>query len=424
MDVVDDPGRLDIAAVVRPGDRVAWGQGAAEPLPLTRALMAQRHRVGGRFGVFVGATWSDTLDPSHSDVVDFQSYCGAGRNRRLAEAGVLDILCCHYSAFERALGPGGTNRVDVLLLQLAPPGSDGRYSLAVSHEYLVPLVDSARVVVAEVNAAAPWTHGVRSLSAQDIDILVRTDRPLLEASQAEASEEDAAIARHVSSLVEDGATLQIGIGTLPEAVLRHLCGHRDLGIHSGAIGDAVADLTEQGVITNARKSVDRGVTVCGVMMGSRRVHEHAHRNLAVQFRPTSYTHDLRTLAAIDGLVAINSAIEVDLTGQINAELAGGRYVGAVGGALDFMRGAGLSRGGLSIVALPSRSKGVSRIVAALDGPVSTPRSDAALIVTEHGIADLRGASVAQRIRRLLHIAHPDDRAALEQRIGSTRRSFA
>ena len=332
------------------------------------------------------------------------------------------MLPCHYSELGGALSRGGANPIDVLLLQVAPAGADRRYSLSVAHEYLVPLVDSARVVVAEVNASAPWTFGDRSVGDNDIDVMVHTDRPLPELPRSEPSPTDIAIARNVASCIDDGATLQLGIGSLPETVLAQLSDRRDLGIHSGAVGDAVADLTERGVITNARKTLDVGASVAGVMMGSRRIHDFAHRNAKLQFRATSYTHAASTLAAIDRLVAINSAIEVDLTGQINAEVASGRYVGAVGGALDFIRGARLSRGGLSIIALPSRAGDRSRIVPQLSGPVSTPRSDAALIVTEFGIADLRGASVSQRVQRMLSIAHPDDREALERAAASAWRT--
>ncbi|HSV79253.1 MAG TPA: acetyl-CoA hydrolase/transferase C-terminal domain-containing protein [Ramlibacter sp.] len=409
-----EPHALDYGRLVRPGDRVAWGQAAAEPINLTRTLVAQRHRIGGRFSVFMGAAWTDTVQPECADVMDIQSYSGAGFNRALAQAGVLDVLCSHYSTFERALAPGGPCRVDVLLLQLAPPGPDGRFSLSVAHEYLVPLVGSSRVVIAEVNAAAPWTFGSHTLSEADIDVAIWTDRPLPKPSGSPAGPIEQAIATRAAEHIEDGATLQLGVGTLPESVLSRLTDRRDLGIHSGAIGDAVADLSDAGVITNARKAIDRGLTIAGVMMGSRRLHAHAHRNPAVQFRPTSYTHDVRVLAALDGLVAINAAVEVDLTGQVNAEEARGRYVGAVGGALDFMRGAQLARGGLSIITLPSRAGAAPRIVAKLQGPVSTPRSDVALVVTEHGVADLRGASIAQRVQRMLAVAHPDDRSELER----------
>lgn len=361
-----------------------------------------------------GAAWSDTVQPEHTDVVEPCAYTGAG-HRGLAEAGVLDVLPSHYSTFGAVLGYGPM-KVDVLLVQVAP-GSPGQYSLSIAHEYLVPLIDSARVVIAEVNDQAPWTHGARVLTDADIDVAVHASRPPIESRRAAPSDTDRAIARHVAALIEDGATLQLGLGGLPDAVLSALAGHRDLGVHSGAIGDGVAELMARGVITNARKPFDRGQTVAGVLMGTRRIYDFADRNPAIQMRATAYTHDLDVLAAIDRFVALNAVLEVDLTGQINAEAVGGRYVGAVGGALDFLRGAHRSRGGLPIVALPSRTTGVrpaSRIVAQLNGPVSTPRSDTSIVVTEFGVADLRGLTLRQRVRRMLDIAHPDERAALER----------
>ncbi|MCG5073955.1 acetyl-CoA hydrolase/transferase family protein [Paraburkholderia tagetis] len=417
---VVEAGVLDFARYVRPGDLVAWGQCGAEPCTLTAQLMAQRHAIaarggerdgGGRFRVFIGASWSETLDPAHADVVDFLAYGAAGTNRRLERAGVLDILPCHYSQF-REVFKHGPNRVDVLLLQVAPADEAGRYSLSIAHEYLVPLIESARVVIAEVNAAAPWTYGERMLRAEDFDVLVHTERMPLEVPVAQAGEVESRIASRVANLVEDGATLQLGLGALPEAIAARLSDRRDLGVHTGTIGDAIAGLVEAGVVTNARKTRDAGVCIAGTMMGSRRVYDFAHRNAQVQFRSTAYTHDIDVLGSIDRFVAINSALEVDLSGQVNAEVAAGRYVGAVGGALDFMRGAARSRGGMAIVALASSTRHGSRIVARLSGPVSTPRSDAAVIVTEHGVADLRGLTLAQRVERMLAIAPPEFREAL------------
>lgn len=403
---------FDIARHVRPGDVVAWGQGGGEPLTLTQALVARRAAVGGRFTVMIGASWSDTLAPEHADVIDVISYCGTGGNRKLAEAGMLDVLPVHYSQFAQALAHG-PNRVDVLLLHVAKVPGEDAYSLSIAYEYLVPLLATARVVIAEVNAQAPSTCSTTRLRASDFDVIVPTDRAPLELARAQAGDVEWRVARHAASLIEDGATLQCGMGALPEAILAALGDRRDLGIHSGTIGDAVADLCEQGVITNARKPVDRGVTVAGTMMGTRRVYAFAHANPAVQFRPTTYTHDIDVLARIDRFTAINSAIEVDLTGQVNAEVAGGRYVGAVGGSIDFLRGAARARGGLPLIALPSTARGASRIVARLGGPVSTPRADAGVIVTEHGIADLRGLTLRQRVRRMLELAAPALRASLE-----------
>ena len=407
---------LDFAGIVRPGDSVTWSQATAEPVPLTRALMAQRHAIGD-FKVFLGMNNSDTLKSEHADCIAFSSYCGTGGNRALAKAGKLDILPCHYSQLPQLI-QSGMLKIDVLILQLAPADQTGAYSLGIAHEFLIQALDTARVVIAEVNDQAPWTYGERPVRDADLDYIVRTSRPPLELFQPTPGEVELAIARHVAGLIEDGATLQFGLGAMPEAILAALGDRRDLGIHSGTIGDGIVDLTRSGVITNARKSIDRGVTVAGIMMGSRRLYDLAHRNPAIQFRSTNYVHHAEVLARIDRFVALNTAIEVDLTGQVNAEVAGGLYIGAVGGALDFLRGAARSRGGVPVVALPSTAgdgaKRSSRIAARLSGPVSTPRSDAGVIATEYGIADLRGQVLSERRRRMIAIAHPDFRAALER----------
>jgi acetyl-CoA hydrolase len=406
-----DAATLDFGAHVRPGDTVLWGQSSAEPLPLTRALMAQRHAVGGRFRVFLGIGAYDTVQPEHLDCIDAFAYCGTGTNRTLVRSGHLDILPCHYARIPDLIRSGPL-RIDVLLLQLAGPDASGEYSLGIAHEFLYAALETARVVIAEVNAEAPWTFGSRSVRAEELDLIVHTRRPIVVDEGRPPSEIEAAIAGHVAGLIEDGATLQFGLGAIPEAVLSRLNGHRDLGVHSGTIGDGVAELMEAGVITNARKGRDVGATVTGLMSGSTRLHRFAHRNAQVQFRATEYTHAPEVLASLPRFTAINSALQVDLGGQINAEVAGGRYVGAVGGALDFLRGAARSPNGLPIIALPSRAGETSRIVAHIDGPVTTPRSDAALIVTEYGVADLRGATLAERARRLIAIAHPDMREML------------
>jgi acyl-CoA hydrolase len=407
---------LEFAACVKPGDRIAWGQAGAEPLALTQALMAQRAAIG-RFSAFIGITWSDIANPGHADHVRFTSYCGAGHNRRLAKAGLLDVLPCHYSQLPDMIRTGRL-KIDVLMLQVAPPDSRGRFSLSIAHEYLVAALDAARVVVVEINDQAPWTFGERSLGESDIDIAVLTSRVPLTPKSSAPSADELAVAGRVGALIEDGSTLQFGIGSLPEAVLRSLSGHRNLGVHTGALLDAAADLAAQGIINNEKKSVDPGLTVAGVMLGGRSVYDYAHRNPRVQFRSIDYTHSAQVLAAQDRFVSINSAIEVDLTGQINAEVAGGLYVGAVGGAIDFMRGAHRSKGGLPIVALPSTAgsggRRTSRIVAKLSGPVSTPRSDAGLIVTEHGVADLRGLSLAQRIPLMIALADGEFRDGLAE----------
>ena len=399
---------LDFGTLVRAGERVSWGQAGGEPLTLTGALMAQRARIG-RFDVVLGISLSETPDPAFADHVRFSAYCGTAGNRRLAQAGLLDIQAVNYSRIADAIAP-----IDVLLLHLPPP-RDGHYSFGIAQEYLVPLVDRARLVIAEINDRVPWTYGERTLTEADIDIVVETSRPPATLAAARIGPAEEAIARTIAGLVEDGSTLQLGIGALPEALLRGLRGHRDLGIHSGVIGDGVADLMDAGIITNARKSVDAGVTVAGLLLGSERLYRFAHLNPSVRLRQTANVHGAAPLARHDRFVALNAAIEVDLTGQINAEVAAGLYVGAVGGAGDFLRAAHLSKGGLPIVGLPSTGgrNAASRIVANLSGPVSTSRADAGIIVTEHGMADLRGRTLRERRRLLIDIAAPEARAALE-----------
>jgi acetyl-CoA hydrolase len=229
------------------------------------------------------------------------------------------------------------------------------------------------------------------------------------------SKVEVAVARHVASLVPDRATVQLGVGTLPVAVARALGGHRDLGVHSGVVSDVLVDLVEQGVVTNAYKGRDAGRTVTGGLFGTQRLRDFAQQSGSIDMRSVEYTHHIGVTASLAQFHSINSAIEVDLSGQANAEVAADRYLGAVGGQVDFVRGGSASVGGRSIIALPSTTPDGrhSRIVATLQGhPVTTARSDVDVIVTEYGVAHLRGCSLRERARRLLAIAHPDHREAL------------
>ncbi|MBW3098171.1 acetyl-CoA hydrolase/transferase family protein [Pseudohoeflea coraliihabitans] len=394
---------LDFARLVEPGDHVVWGQACGEPLALTDKLMQQRQRIG-HFEVFLGISLAGSADPAFADHVRFSSFCATAGNRRLAAAGKLDILPLHYSQLPGVLG----KRVDVLLLQLARhPG--GSFRLAASCDYLLDLIPRARLVVAEVNAQAPCSDV--PIDPASIDLLIATDYPPATLNPVAATPLDEAIAGHVAALVEDGATLQFGLGSTPEAVARLLADRRDLGLHAGILSDAAMDLITAGVITNAKKPFDQGLSVTGGLLGSSALLAFANDNPGLAMRPISYTHNLQTIARLPRFTAINSAIEVDLSGQANTETVGRRYVGTIGGALDFARGAAASKGGKAILALPStvtlRDGSVkSRIVRSLAGPATIPRADAGIIVTEHGIADLRQASLAERARRLIAIADP------------------
>lgn len=410
-EVFDGTSELDLTRYIRAGDLVVWGQACAEPLSLTELLMEQRAEIG-RFRCFLGIPASATVRPEHADHVSLASYCGSGANRALHQAGVLDVLPCHYSALPSLLS-GGALHADVVLVQVSPRDRYGRHSLGLASDYIAAALATARVVIAEINDQVPRTLGSPTLSQDDFDVVVRTSRPPAEVAPRPSGPVTARIAANVAGLIEDGATLQFGIGALPEAVLAALADRRHLGVHSGLVNDSAADLMAAGVITNERKTVDSGKSVTGLLMGTRKLFDFAEGNPAIELRETGYTHHPEVLAAQDCLVAVNSALEVDVSGQVNAETAGDDYVGAVGGAVDFLRGAARARGGLPIIALPATAGGRSRIASALSGPVSTARSDAGLVVTEFGVADLRGQPLSVRRERLIAIAHPDHRPALD-----------
>lgn len=400
---------VDLAHVIRAGDRVLCGQGCAEAVALTGRLAAVRERVGP-FEVFVGPVFSDSFADAPAAGLRFASYGAMGRAARLARAGVLEVWPIHYGTLAAGFADG-TIRADVVLLQLAA-GPEG-YAAALANDYTVAAARHARCVVGEVNRRAPWCHGAELDPAIRIDAVVETDRDPVPLAPATVGEAERAIARHVAALVPDGATLQIGIGAIPDAVLSELGGHRDLGIHSGLIGDRVVALIAGGAVTNGRKAVDPGLTVSNTAFGTERLFRFIDRNPAVRLRPASHTHAPAVLAAQERMTAINAAIEVDLSGQINAELADGAPVGGVGGLVDFTRGARASRGGRAIVALRSTDRGgaISRIVPRV-AAVTVARSDVDTVVTEHGVAQLAHRGPAERARALIAIAAPQHRDAL------------
>jgi acyl-CoA hydrolase len=399
---------IDLRPHLRPGDHVLVGQGTAEPRALLEALIEQRHELPP-VRVFVGASYTGLLQPEHADVLTLSSFGGIGRTGALASAGVVDILPVHLGTLP-ALIRSGRLPVDVVLCQLSEAGSDGVHSLGLLADYLPAAIDRARVVLAEVNPHVPFTFGDTLVPASRLARTVRDERPLIAVALRPPLPEDELIADHVAALIPDGATIQAGVGGTPEAVLRRLGQRRDLGIHSGLLSDAMVDLIVSGAVTNARKEIDGGTTVVGALLGTDRLYAWADRNPLLTMRSLDHTHAAGVLASFRSLHAINSTIEVDLSGQFNAEVAAGRYVGAIGGQGAFARAGATAPNGRSIIAMPSTAAGgsVSRIVATLSAPVvSTARSDADIVVTEHGVADLRGATLRERRERLLAIAAPD-----------------
>lgn len=375
---------VDLASVVRPGDGIICGQACAEPQTLLEELVAQRAGLAGA-RLFLGATYSGIVRPEHADDLRLSSYGAIGQGRVLAKAGVLEILPVPYSQLGGLIRSGKIG-CDVVMLQVSPPNARGEYSLGLGADYLIPAIETARIVVAEVNDQVPWTHGERVFGKEDFSLMLQSSRPPASPPAPRRTGLEDTIGRHAAAWVPDGATLEFGIGALPDAVCAFLQDHRRLAVHSGTVGD--------GVVKLGPERID-----CAMLIGSRPLFDFAHENPAVRLRSSEYTHSAKVLSGIERFAAINSAVEVDLTGQVNSEVANGGYVGAVGGAPDFARAAAQSPGGVSIIMIPS-----SRIVERLNGPVTVGRSDAGIIVTEKGAADLRGCSLKERERRMAAIA--------------------
>lgn len=415
--------RLDLSEYIRPGDGILFQQGCGEALSLTEKLVAQRAGYSGA-SIFFGSGFSKTFQPEHADHLRFKGFGGIGTLRKLAAAGQLDPVPCHISSIEPLIRSGGI-RTDVVLLQVSPANEKGEHSFGLVNDYVRAAMSKARVVIAEINAQVPWTPCDQPLEPGEITVAVETDRAPLELPAAPFGELERSIAAHLAEFIPDRATLQVGIGAVPEAIVAMMSDRRGLGVHSGMIGDSVVELMERGVITNENKGLDPGVTISGVLFGTTRLYRFAHRNPQVRLCPTSYTHSLSTLSKLRNLVSINSALEVDLTGQVNAEAIGSDHIGAVGGQVDFVRAAVQSDGGVSIIALPATGKkGDSKIVSRLSGPVTTARSDVDVIATEHGAVRLRGLSIRERVRAMVSIAAPEHRDALMRDARETWKDIA
>jgi len=410
--------RLRFADHVRPHDVIGWPQGPGEPLALTQALVAQRADLI-RPTLFFGLSSSDTLRPELAEHFAFRALNGAGTNRRISA--LADIVPCHVSSIPSLLRSGALH-VDLALIQVRPL-PDGGFTLGVIADFTRALIQRARVVIALVNPSLPATRGDAFVATEDIDILVEKDDRIIDMPDPEPSPLERAVAAQVAALIPDRATVQLGIGTLPAAVAYALSSHRGLGVHSGVVSDVLVDLVERGVVTNAHKGRDVGRTVTGGLFGTQRLRDFAERSGTIDMRSADYTHDIAVTSTLALFHTVNSAIEVDLSGQANAEIAAGRYLGAVGGQVDFVRAGAASPGGRSIIAFASATPDGkhSRIVASLAGrPVTTARSDVDVIVTEYGAAQLRGCPLGERARRLVAIAHPDHREALERALRDER----
>ena len=406
------PDTLDLADHIRPNDHLVLSEAAGEPQTLAEMLVNQRQSLQC-VNVFLGVGVSTTFQPDQADHLVFTGTGAAMTYRRLVRDGALSVISHHFSDLPGLLR-SGLIRCDVVMIQLSAPNERGEYSFGLSCDYLRGAMAQARLVIAEINDQLPQTPCEHPVRADEIDIAIHTSRPPLEWPAPVVGELEQRIAAQVASLIPDRATLQMGLGAMPEALCSQLHGHRELGIHSGMLGDGFVHLVDQGVVTNAHKEVDAGISVAAVLIGTQVLYRHVHRNPSFRLCEAQVTHGAASLARFKRFHSVNSALEVDLTGQVNSEAIGRDFLGTIGGQVDFVRAATLSDGGRSIIALPSTARQSSRIVSQLSGPVTTARSDVDVIVTEHGAAHLRGLSGRDRARAMIAIAAPPHREQLER----------
>lgn len=403
---------LDYRSFARPGDRIVVSQMSGEPLSLTRQLVAQRHDLED-IEVFIGVLNETAFTAASADRLRFRSFGAMGNARPLHAAGALAVVPVSLGRIGPAIMNGSIG-CDIALVQLTPMGDPDRFGFGVTCDYMRAAIDRARVVVAEVNLAAPRTSGSDFVRRDEIDILVESDQtPTLPDARMPGAL-DRLIAANVIDLIEDGATLQVGIGGVPDAVLGAIGDRRNLGYHGGMLSDGAASLMRSGALTNAHKSVDAGTSVTAIISGSRDLFRFADGNPRIGLRRSDYTNDVAVIAAQARFIGINSALEVDLTGAVNAEAIGGRYIGGTGGLPDFAMGAAAARDGRSVIALPATAADGtrSRIVPHLHGPVTVPAYLADVVATEFGRAELRGRSLAERACALIAVAAPQARDRL------------
>jgi 4-hydroxybutyrate CoA-transferase len=337
-----------------------------------------------------------------------------GSTRKAVEEGRADYTPCFFHEapkfFREGLLP-----VDVVFLQLSEPDEAGNCSFGISVDYTQPAAAASKLIIAQINKNMPYTYG-NGINLSDIDYIVEKDEPLIELQPPTIGDMEKKIGGYVASLIHDGDTLQLGIGAIPDAVLSFLGDKKDLGIHSEMFSDGVVDLAEKGVVTNKKKTIDNGKFISCFLMGTKKLYDFVDHNPDVEIKPVDYTNDPFVVSKIDNIISINSAMQVDLMGEVNAEMIGLRQFSGVGGQVDFVRGASRAKGGKAIIAMPSTTgKGkISKIVAFLDkgAAVTTSRNDVDYIVTEYGIAPMKAKTLKQRAAALINIAHPDFRPEL------------
>lgn len=405
----------DALRAVRRGARVFVGSGCAEPVLLVEALAARDDVADVEVLHIMTVGHAPYAQAAHAGRFRHNAFFIGSNVREAVAAGQADYTPVFLSEIP-ALFRSRRLKIDVALVTVSPPDRHGWCSLGVSVDIVKTAVECAAVVVAEVNPTMPRTHGAGFVHVSEIDAFVRNDRPILELAPPAADEVSRAIGRFCADLIDHGSTLQLGIGAIPNAVLERLGDKRDLGLHTEMVSDGILPLIESGVVTGRAKTVHPRKAVTSFCIGSRRLYDYVNDNPYFEFLPTEFVNDPQVIARNDRMVSLNSALQVDLTGQVCADSIGTRFYSGIGGQVDFIRGAARSRGGRSILALPSTAKdgSLSRLVPTLSegAGVVTTRGDVHYVVTEHGIADLKGRTVRERALALISIADPKFRGEL------------
>ncbi|MBC7617109.1 MAG: acetyl-CoA hydrolase/transferase family protein [Pedobacter sp.] len=402
---------------VKSGNRVFIHGGAATPVPLVGALQLRHHALQDIELVSITTLGDVNFDnPAHQKSFFFNSLFVSNATRNVVNSEHGDYVPIFLSQipqlFRKNILP-----IDVALIQVSPPDLHGFCSLGTSVDIARAVVDTAKYIIAQVNPLMPRTHGDGFVHIDKIDALVWYNRPLPEIDYSnEVNDAVKKIGLHVASLVEDGATLQMGIGSIPDQVLKNLTHHQNLGMHTEMFSDGVIPLMESGVINNTQKKLNKGLSVTSFITGTRRLYDFVDDNPAIRLMDISYVNDTSIIRQNPKVTAINSAIEIDLTGQVCSDSIGTYQYSGIGGQMDFIHGASLSEGGKPIIAIPSQTnKGISRIVPFLKegAGVVTTRGHVHWVVTEYGIVNLFGKSLKKRAQALIGIAHPDHREMLE-----------
>lgn len=402
---------------IKSGDTIYLADTAGEPEVLVEAFIASKERLKG-LTIIGGHTLGKApyVQSSMGEYFHFFTIMTGVDVRRSVNDRMADYIPIRLFDIPRLFAPGGPWPLDAALITVSPPDSSGFCSLGVTVNFTLDAALNARIVIAEVNKRMPRTAGNCLLHVDQIDFMVPSDRQLLQLPPPPADEKNLAIAKNVCQLIPDGATLQTGSGAVPESMLGLLADKRNLGIHTGMLSEGIVDLVQKGAVTNMEKPINRGKIVASVMWGTDKLYRWADNNPLIEMHPVGYTHNPWVIAKLPKFIAVNSAVEVDLTGQVNAESLGTAQLSGVGGQADYVRGAKLSEGGKSIITLLSTAQGGkhSRIVSHLSpgSVVTTPRYDVNYVVTEYGVAELFGKTMRQRAEALISIAHPDFRDSL------------